>query len=282
MPWPPNAANATSSGTRSGSLAGGPAWPNMICACCRSGLSTSWMRQPLAGTGTRSAGCFSFGPSRSPLNARASCAASAAGSTSPDGREDQVAAHELLAEVRRDLVGGHVVEVGARSVGRVAVGVVAVQVLREEARAQRLVVVAGLVDLRLDLAPRALHLGGGELRPHDRCRPGWPGTGSRLRASTCPTKRTESGSVSTSSVAPSASSASSICARVRPPAPRRASSGARLVSPSRWCGSVDEPPRAATTTYTSGMAWLVSTIISEPAGPGWRTHRRSVRRVSGA
>ncbi len=81
-------------------------------------------------------------------------------------REDQVAADELLAEVRRDLVGGHVVEVGARAVGRVPVGVVAVQVLREEARAQRLVVVAGLVDLRLDLAPRALHLGGAELRAH--------------------------------------------------------------------------------------------------------------------
>ena len=83
----------------------------------------------------------------------------------------------------------------------------------------------------------------------------------------------------TSSVAPSASSAASSSSRDLPPAPRRAHSAARLVSPSRWRGSAAEPERDATTTCTSGTR-LVALDDQQRAGrpgPRARPRRRPAR-----
>jgi hypothetical protein len=76
-------------------------------------------------------------------------------------REDQVAAAEVTAEVGGDLGGAGRLQHRLEPVGRVAVRVVGVEVVDEEAAAQLAVVVAGLVDLRRDLLAGSLQLAGG-------------------------------------------------------------------------------------------------------------------------
>ena len=115
------------------------------------------MRQPLGGTGTRSAGACRPGPPQAGERARQR--ADRVGRLDVARRgEDQVLADELPPEMRDDLVDVQRVQGRRVPSGELAVRVVAVQVAREEARAQRLVVVAGLVDLGGDLAPRPRQL----------------------------------------------------------------------------------------------------------------------------
>ena len=81
--------------------------------------------------------------------------------------EHQVLAHEVTAEVRAHLVGARRLQGRRDPVGRMAVRMVGVEVAREEAPAQRAVVVAELVDLTDHLAARAIQLRRRERGAHD-------------------------------------------------------------------------------------------------------------------
>ena len=217
MPWPPNAASATDSGTESGSgrahardgrTASGSAADR---ACRRAGCASPWAAPARAARAGWAGGAAASRPLETRARARSptrrgrrrrrtrtpgSCRRSGGGSA-PTTSSD-FAGFERRASCRR----------------RVAVGMVGVEVAaRRTARPAR-----------------------GRRCAARRCWPGSRGacaansagakfgrtmtsassasSGSRLRASTSPSKRVESGSVCTSSVAPSASSAASVASRV--------------------------------------------------------------------
>ena len=116
---------------------------------------------PLSGTGARSSSAFGGGagaadrPWKSAPAWRERVRFDVAGE-----REDQVPPAEVPAEVRRGLGGGGGVQGRLQPVDGMAVGVLAVDVAHEEARAEQAVVVAGLVDL-----PLRLLAGAGQIRP---------------------------------------------------------------------------------------------------------------------
>ncbi len=147
--------------------------------------------------------------------------------------EDQVASPEVAAEMRGGLRGGRRVERGRQAVDRMAVGVLAVDVAQEEALAQLAIVVAVLVDLSLDLLARAGKLGRRRRSGGSGCRRRAPGR----RRGCAPEPRPRSGSCPARRAPPACRRArrtpASSAARERPPAPCRAHSAARLVSPSR-------------------------------------------------
>ena len=268
---PPGRASAAGSRDPMARTAG---WPNSSCVCCRSGLSTSWMRQPLGGTGSRSSSALGSGagPAVEALERALERRRQRVGVDVAREREHQVLADEVAAEVRADLVGPRRFERRRDSVGGVSVGMIGVEVARRRtappARGRRCGARRSGRSPRGACAParrRRSSAAPARRRPAPGRRPGCapaprPRSGSSRAASSRPASR------------PARRARRRSSSRDLPPAPWRAHSAARLVSPSRWRGSAAEPERDAIDHVheRDGVVALDDQQPTRPVRPGAR------------